>query len=109
MFWATRTDDVVARQRTVARLRPLLEHRLDPLPDRRPWCSDLRLKVRQHETFRRFKSVCEIDGADDRLECRCESGRSLPATTLRLALTEKEEFIKCEPLRNIGETDAAHD
>ena len=65
--------------------------------------------MRQHEAFRRLESVCEIDGTDDRLECRCESGRSLPTTTLRLALTEKEEFIKGEPLCDIGEADAAHD
>jgi hypothetical protein len=109
MFWATRTDDVVARQRTIARLRPLLEHRLDPFADGGTWRSNLRLKVRQHEAFRRLESVCEIHGADDRFECRCESSRSLPATTLRLALTEKEEFIKGEPLRNIGKADAAHD
>jgi hypothetical protein len=65
--------------------------------------------MRQHEALRSLESVREIDGADDRLECRCESRRSLPATTLRLALTEKEKFIKCEPLRNIGKANAAHD
>ena len=51
----------------------------------------------------------EIDGADNRFKCRCESRRSLPTATLRLALTKKEELIKGEPLRNIGEADAAHD
>jgi hypothetical protein len=65
--------------------------------------------VCQHEAFRRLESVCEIHGTDDRFERCGESRRSLPATTLRLALTEKEEFIKGEPLRNIGKADAAHD
>jgi hypothetical protein len=109
MFWAARTDDVVARQRTIARLRPLLEHSLDPFADGRTWRSYLRLKVRQHKAFRRLESVCEIDGADDGFERCGESGRSLPTTALRLTLTEKEEFIKGEPLCNIGEADAAHD
>jgi hypothetical protein len=109
MFWATRTDDVVARQRTVARLRPLLEHRLDPFADGGTWRSNLRLKVRQHKAFRRLESVREIYGTDDRFKRCGESRRSLPTTTLRLTLTEKEEFIKGEPLRNIGEADAAHD
>jgi hypothetical protein len=109
MLWATRADDVVARQRTIARLRPLLEHRLDPFPDGGTWRSNLRLKMRQDKALRRLESVREIDGADDRFERCGESRRSLSATTLRLALTEKEEFIKGEPLRNIGEADAAHD
>lgn len=109
MFRATRANDVVARQRTVACLRPLLKHRLYPFANCRTWRGDLRLKVRQHEAFRRFKSVCEIDGTDDRFERCGESRRPLPATTLRLTLTEKEEFIKGEPLCNIGEADAAHD
>jgi hypothetical protein len=65
--------------------------------------------VCQHEAFRRLESVCEIHGTNDRLECCGESRRSLPTTTLRLALTEKEEFIKGEPLCDIGEADAAHD
>jgi len=109
MFWATRADDVVAWQRTVARLSPLLEHRLDSFANCRTWLSDLRRKMCQHEALRSIKTVCEIDGTDNRFERCGESGRSLPAATLRLAFTEKEEFIKGEPLSNIGEADTAHD
>ena len=105
----TGRNDVVAWKRSVARLRPLLEHRLDPLAEQRSRRSDLGGKVHMYESCSRGESVCEKDRSDDRLEGRSEGGRATCASTLAFADTYVHGFVQPQASCNLRERLAAHD